>query len=466
MIFVLFILLLFLLWFNYLVFKKEFFSPAVLLCAFACVCVFFCLFNYNNWELKSFSFKTTVVILLALVSFSLASKVTMRITFSRRKVNRPGKVFTMRNGYCNAIAFYRIPNYFTLFVSAFMLVIMYQYYKEISYIGEVGRSIYSIKTYPLLWYVKNIDTGMSVNFITSNLVDIGFVFSYLYIYFFIYNVTKTHKVKKYLIYLIPIMIYAIQSVMFGGRTGLLQMVTLIIVLKYYIEAGIKKEKYSKIFKNNLKKIVPALIVVLAVFWYLNDVSGRVATTMSPVYYISLYVGSGIKNLDTFLNDFQWKNFGKGFGWETFSGIYSFLKHFFNISYDGLVLEYQDSINGLFMGNVYTSLRRFYHDFGYIGVIVLPFIMGCVISSFSKGTRKIMENLSVDSKWTSEAKTITYGILVYSIVLFFIEDFFFMNVISLNLILKIIELYIANWLLLQLKIVKRVGIGSEHKNQNM
>lgn len=448
MIFALFSFLLILLWINYIVFKRDFFSPAVLLCAFACVCVFFCLLNYNNWELSTFSGNTAFMIVLAIVSFACASKLVMKITIHKK--NKISKKVS------SAVACYKIPNYFTILVSICMIAITYQFFKEVSYIGEVGRRMYSVKTYPLLWYVKNIDTGLSVNLITNSLVDIGYVFSYLYIFFFIYNVTRTHKIKKYLIYLLPVLIYAIQSVLFGGRTGLLQMATLIIVLIYYIEVGTKREKYSKIFKKYVKKLVPAFVIILLVFWYLNDASGRATTSMSPLYYVSVYVGSGIKNLDSFLKSYKWVDFGAGFGWETFGGIYSFLKHFFNIAYDGLVLEYQSHVNGLYMGNVYTSLRRYYHDFGYIGIIVLPFFMGSVISIFAKGTRRTLLSLTINSRKTSEAGIIIYGILAYAIAIFFIEDFFYINVLSTDYILKFIELFIVNWFLLKLKIVKRVG----------
>ena len=439
---------------NYNYEHKNFYSPSVLLSCVGCVCTAFCIINYKNWNMSEYGIYTVVIVILAVISFSLASHVTSKISISKRKnfVKSYNQIVVQKS----KIISYEIPTWFTLLVSIVIGINTYQYFKQVIYIAGVARSMYSVKTYDMLWYFKNVDTGLSVDFITSNLTDIGYAFSYLYLFFFLYNVISTKRIIKYLPYCIPCAIYAVQSVLFGGRTGLLQMITLMVVLIFYFMSSIYNIKLSNIMKKYMKKILIIVFVGLFVFVLLNNISGRSQSNMSFFYYISVYIGSGLKNFDTFLKSFNRSFVNKSFGWETFGGIYTFLNRFMDIDYDGLVLEFQPRLNNLFMGNVYTALRRYYYDFEILGIIVLPAFSGTVISFSEKQARKAISQLNIKSKAIDEAKCIIYGILVYAVVLFFIEDFFYINVMSVNYILKIIEILFGNWILIKTKIVKRIG----------
>ena len=429
---------------NYMAFKKNVFSPAVLISVTACFCTCFCIINYDNWSLKTYNEKTLIAILLTVASFSMSSFLSSRIRMHQ---------CIMRQG--NSVRTYEIAKWFTITVSIVTAANVFMYFKEISRIADVAKSMYPVKTYSMLWYAKNIDTGLQVNSIISNLTDAGYVISYLYIYFFVYNVVSTKKVRQYISYIIPILIYAVQSVLFGGRTGLLQMITVAGVSFYYIVAFKRKFRFSKVVSKYIGKILIALIVVLFLFRVLNDISGRGKSEMSLLYYISVYIGGGMKNLDSFLQS-NYKIVQKGFGWETFAGIYNFLKRFSNIPYDGLVLEFQPSINGLFLGNVYTAIRRYYYDFGWTGVVVIPAILGGIITIIERNCRETIKSLHVKSKPYAEAKCILYGIFTYGLVIFFIEDFVFLNIVSVDYFLKITELFVIDTLLIKLRVVKRNG----------
>lgn len=450
MIFIQLILLFVITIFSFYLQKKNLFSPSVLLGASASVCTLFCILNYNNWNMNSYEAYTVWLIIISVISFSTVSYVVSRINIT---VGRKTK--KNHSGTENKIDHYYIPNWFTLGISIILAVCTYLYYKEISYIAQVAKNMYPIKDYDMLWYVKNIDTGLSVNFIVSNLTDLGYVLSYLYIFFLIYNILSTRKIKKYIMYLLPIGIYAVQSILFGGRTGLLQMLVLTGTLVFYLVASIRNKRMRTVFRYYMKRLIPVGICALLIFWYLNDVSGRSGTNMSPFYYISVYIGSGIKNLDSFLRNFDGICGNDGFGWETFCGIYTFIKRFTNINYDGLVLEFQPRINGLFMGNIYSAIRRYYYDFGVAGIIILPSVISIVLTILEKKTRKIVFGLNTKSSSSSEAVCIIYGIFVYAVVIFFMEDFFFINIISVNYLLKILELVLCNWFLLKIGLVKRI-----------
>lgn len=429
---------------NYIIYKKNIFAPAVLISVMSCICTSFCIFNYNRWNLETYSGTTLIVILLAVVSFSISSFFSSKIRFGR-----------IEKKQYNSVESYDISNWFTIIISIVTAINALMYYKEISKIAYIARSMYPVKTYSMLWYVKNIETGLRVNTIVSSLTDLGYVISNLYIFFFVYNIVSTRKIKPYILYTIPIMVNVIQSLLFGGRTGLLQMTTVGAVTFYYTVVVKRKFQFSNVIKKYRGKILIVLIAILILFRLLNDISGRGKSEMSLLYYISVYIGSGMKNLDTFLKNNNFIQM-KGFGWETFAGIYNFLKRFLNISYDGLVLEFQPSINGLFLGNIYTAIRRYYHDFGWIGVIVIPSILGWIATILERNCRETLNTLNEKSKFGVEANCILYGIFTYGIVIFFIEDFVFLNIVSIDYVMKIIELFLINILLLKLGVAKRNG----------
>lgn len=427
---------------NYIINKKNILAPAVLISVMSCVCTCFCIINYDKWNLKTYSGKTLIVILLAVISFSFSSFFSSKIRLKIRERKQRNTVET-----------YDVSNWFTIIISIVTSINAFVYYKEIYRIAFVAKSMYPIKTYSMLWYVRNIDTGLRVNTIVSSLTDVGYVISNLYIFFLIYNVVSTKKIRPYILYILPILIYVIQSLLFGGRTGLLQMATVAIVSFYYVVAVKRKFKFSNILRKYTGKIVIVLIIILVLFRLLNDISGRGKSEMSLLYYISVYIGSGMKNLDSFLQN-NYTIQPKGFGWETFAGIYNFLKRFLGVPYDGLILEFQPSINGLFLGNIYTAIRRYYNDFGCIGVVVIPAILGWITTILERNCRETLKSLHVDSKLGVEVNCILYGIFTYGLMIFFIEDFVFLNIVSIDYFMKIIELYVIDILLLMLGVVKR------------
>ena len=92
-----------------------------------------------------------------------------------------------------------------------------------------------------------------------------------------------------------------------------------------------------------------------------------------MYYLAFYCGAEIKNLDIFLNSTKTKP--AIWGEQTFVNLVKAIGRFFISGFDQyyLINPYQ-SVNGYYLGNVYTTFKAYIHDFGYIGMIILIIIM--------------------------------------------------------------------------------------------
>ena len=153
--------------------------------------------------------------------------------------------------------------------------------------------------------------------------------------------------------------------------------------------------------------------------------GRVSTLKGFDFRNSatIYLSGGVRNLDLFLKDPP--NTVKLFGEETFTylwrNITSVLK---NRKLLTRVLEFR-TINGENTGNIYTSFRRFYHDFGFLGVCLLSYIQGTIISS-------LYYNINRSEKANRIGFTeVLYYYLSCSTIYIVIEDTFFSYYFSIT-----------------------------------
>ena len=90
-------------------------------------------------------------------------------------------------------------------------------------------------------------------------------------------------------------------------------------------------------------------------------------------YITEYIGGSIQLLDEYMNeDSLLIDNGRV---ETFPGIVQSLQKigFMKNINAKKQLEFRHVINNMYLGNVYTSLRRVYNDYGYVGIILIQFM---------------------------------------------------------------------------------------------
>jgi oligosaccharide repeat unit polymerase len=243
-----------------------------------------------------------------------------------------------------------------------------------------------------------------------NMQALGFWFGYVF--------ANNLAAKRFsVIPLIIVLLSMVNCLARGARTNAALMVA--VILCYYLI--LLRKSNPKKLKNMQAGLFIRVTIVVAIFILtfkqVGLLMGRTITSNS-MDYVSMYVGAEIKNLDTFL---QGKTIMTGldlWGGQTFMALYGAFKDQLGIT-GKLMLDLPDQyVNGLWLGNVYTTFYPYIYDFGYMGVVVLVAIMSLICH--------IAYHRAIRAKFTTwpSYSLVLYGYLWCSLVLSFFSNKFY------------------------------------------
>jgi|GEM_PF-1715067 len=251
---------------------------------------------------------------------------------------------------------------------------------------------------------------------------------------------KNGKRKHLILTFINFLICIVGSMTSGGRGGAVQLI--IAFLAAYLILYSRANNWQA--KIPFKIILRVAIVVLITgygFVAVMDLIGRSEINLIGKY-LSTYCGAEIHNLDYFLN-VSYRN-SEIFGQETFQPIIQYFSGKLGISeWSRYNLDipsiYVHSVTWGYMslGNVCTTFYSYIHDFGYLGAIILPFIMGA-ISQLAYSSAK-NSNINRDQN----LGLIIYSNIAYCLVFSFFSNKFYEIIFSPDMVKKII----CMWLML-------------------
>lgn len=212
------------------------------------------------------------------------------------------------------------------------------------------------------------------------------------------------------------------------------MVILIAIFCFYYCLSRGQKGWSR--QKNGRFIASTLAVgavVLLAFPGIAELLGRESDAGSNSFdYLSVYIGAEIKNLDIFLRNAVIPVRSTMWGSQTFVNILPWFAKIFNftLSGEGLTLPYQ-TVNGVYLGNVYTTYYAYLYDFGLLGVFTLIPVMAGISQSFFERIISI-----------KNPKRVPYSFLIYSnivssLVLSFFSNKFFEQIFSRTFILIIL-----------------------------
>lgn len=401
MIYILLILLLELFYVSYINARKDIFSPSAMLCIGYILSIICTIILDENIH-----FNTFIYIIIGIVSFCLGEWL-VTVKSSKQIKNKNNVLLYVIN----------VKRWKVILVVIIDLIIVLLYYKEISKLaGSIGSysnfsemmSQFRMKAY----WSSDVDSNINqiVNQISKFVLASGFVFLYV----FFNNVIVEKKFKKNIIYLAPVVCYSIQTIFSGGRFGLLKLVCASLVISYIIyhrKVGWNKNISVKYIKNGI--LIIAFVCIG--FYMLKEVVGRESTTTSIIDYFAWYDGGSIVVLDVYFQSFSIKSFGT----ETFSTVYSFLNKLglttFNIVRN---LDFSMSSQGK-VGNVFTAIRRFHHDFGILGIIILQMLEGMILGKLYNRIKRKRNNVKKD------LLIVIYSYLFIAIPMNSVDDYFYM-----------------------------------------
>lgn len=424
---------------TYFIFK-DLFHPAMIICeSFLVACLCAC-YNVNSWG-ANLQLRTVNIIIIGITSFIIGSIIAEIL--KRTKKNKFISKYENYNNIKDEFIKINLTMSIILILISGIILIIYTVYwnKAIGGFSDINSLMSQMTKYRYeLSFEGTVENSIPtiINQMIKFSKAIAYVFMYIYIHNkVLFNIFKDkNKVnrKELILFIISAIFYLPLTLMSGGRFELFVYVIAYVVMWIIIDSFYKGKRAISMTK--IFKIVLLLSISVILFSASRTLVGR--TDDSDILsYVTTYFGGGIKGFDEYIK-FPVEN-SDIFGKETFYGINKTLNQIglLKESYNRH-LEFR-SINGISLGNVYTSMRGMYNDFGIIGVILLQFILGFIITKFYKKVKK-----DIGRKINNQL--IFYCIIIHSVYFSAYLEFFYNTVLSINYLLFFICLFIVSILI--------------------
>lgn len=448
-------LLIVLLFVCYSVFNRDLLYPPVIAVAMFLFSSVVGLLRYDAWNIADYSGFTVLLIMTGLLSFIFSSFLVYQIF--------------PHNYTKNITPFHRerieLNGLFLCIVIAVLLVHDYLYYSFILKNVESMR-VFGLSVGLMINYFRNMGYTETVRLAEPIYLQILSVLSYIAgifsLFIFAHNSIFNRLKKQEFLLAIIIILNLCYNLLNSNRGALLRLLAELICC-YYVFWSMKSGWVQVINKKFIKLSLRVLVFFIPCFIALAFFTGRYGdiekfdiSRFEALNYLSIYSSSGVRNFDLYVK--QPVIDDKIIGKESFYGINRFLYNRFDIGvfYDPN-LEFR-SIKGKNTGNIYTAFRRYYADFGIIGLILLPFIMGVFFSYiYCKAKCDVRKN------------KVTFFLLMfvslsYCIFYFPIDDTFYHFNLRVGIIPIYVLLYCLYWFVRDdSRLVLKFRSHSGHKN---
>lgn len=459
------LLLLFIL--SFLIFEKDIISPAfVFSLGFVVQAVFVAIYA-KKWEL-GLHLNTFLVISLGIAEFIAVSYI-VHIIFDRvrkknKKIKEDSKNECKENSK-NKIESIQINRILEILYLIFMIIVtgIYLYFIVKSVDGNfwgISNILDAMTKYDNI--SKFSDKAVGLPFLITNLEELVMASGYWFIYVAINNYIKDKKVNC--VEILIIIVSIISSMLNGSRTTAFMMLFASATIFIIMIQRVKNENNILTLKL-IKNIAILGCVFVTIFYFSAQAWGRISKD-EKIYYFAIYCGAEVKNLDIFLQEKEYVKNSELWGSQTFYSIIQTLGKKVGIN------EFKDykldlpfrNINGLNLGNVYTTFYPYIYDFGYIGEFVLILIMAVIcqiVYEWMKGVKlKKYPTLSI----------LIYTNIVNCLILSFFSNKFYENIITMAMIKKIVFwitlnliFCIINWNKILNIIEKKIAQSRKEKN---
>lgn len=438
------LLLIILLWLiSYIFTKKDIFSPPSVFCGIFIVSILFCIPNLEKWNFDMGE-RTFFVVFLGILFFCIGY---FFFYSSKRILSRQ---LVLQEYEIKKII---IPTYkiiiFT-FLQFFTICLIYIALNEYP-----GNTIFErIMSYRISILDTNGYDSKMPTYIMS-LYSFCYVGTQIIMYILVNNFNITPKIKS--IYIINILLIVMMSFMFGNRTQVMGIMVYFIVIMYIYY--LRKNMWN--VKIKLKTYIKILAIVILVLIAFPTVGMFLVGRGDENYFsqmniinlvweqLSIYIGAPLKLLDLYLYTDYGMNYNFPIAFATFKEFYSWVGMKLNI------IEWVNTTeiggfrydNGISLGNVYTTFRDFFVDFGFIGVVIFSFIMGCIMAYvFIKVKYKssVIDNSKIDFA------LIIYAYIFSEFIFSFFTNRIFSLIFSYPFLKAIISIVIFSYLFIEKK----------------
>ncbi|MCI8359890.1 MAG: oligosaccharide repeat unit polymerase [Clostridiales bacterium] len=415
MIYILFIALLVLTGVAFVAGNRNILSPWTIVCAMFTLSAFFAMINVNKWG-YTIDAATVLIILSALAVFGVAHQLILHFMEKRRAVIYRGRTFCPMSKCRTAVLHtpIQLPITQMLLVCGVLFVMLLFYFYKTYQLSLTAGNPGGLSS--MLKYVReavlNFGTiGKLGNIFAVIAQAAGYVFSFIFLYNLIWCGWKWQDI----LLAVPLVILMAFRVLSAARDGF------IIDIAYLLIVGcvLYQQKKRWNYWNTVKIILlgAAALCLFLVIFRLTGLMKDSGTGTSMFSSISKYIGFSIPGFNDYvLNPRADTGY---FGDHTLLSVYSVLRQL------GLDLP-QLSIHHDFVAfpgiesNVYSCLRRYIEDYGYLGMYVIMAGLGALYSALFH---------TVQSRPDSNFLLIVYANLSYSLFMCAIDDQFLLYVFS-------------------------------------
>jgi len=397
----------------FLMFGSDLLSPSIAFTLPFIVSNCFLIINVNSWSI-SIQSRTFFVILIGICALFLGELITR--TFFVNKHKKVSK--TVSKGSFSQVL--RPKKIATNLIIIYMLVILAWYFHHV----YTTAMLFKNNKIPILATYRQAEK--SVNPILKLGITSSLAICYFYLLAFLDNYINL-GIKK-MKYLIPVLLFFIMSILSSGRIDVLYLIISALAISYILY----KKKYGWRNTLNLKVVrigVLSFLSFFVVFYFLGMFTGK-SNINSFFNIISLYAGSSIAALDSFLVNYNYDI--TNFGSETLHGVTNFFK-IFGVEMtltDNRILEFVHLGTMPHRTNIYTAFRRLLNDFGYLGMILIQFFTG-ILYSFIYLKNKY--NLYKNEKFGILFYVFLFRYLVFQVT----DERIIVNVFTITTIMQII-----------------------------
>lgn len=429
------LLLLLVLWLVYNTNGRDILSPDFIFTLSFILLVSGAIPYQKLWNLD-LHYNTFLVIVLGILEFYIVG------LFIRKSVNKNINIKKLE--YCN------VERYKDILFLIILIVVNILYINNIIKIvngslGNFSQISNYIATYNNLSKFTNQTVQLSS--IISNMKIVVKAGSYWYLYVLINNYIVTNKFDK--TKLVIVIVYFISTILSGGRNGAFDMLLATIFLFIFLKSrnnGILPKINFKLVRNI------GILAILFLYLFTNSMTTLIGRNMedynnNKLYYLSIYCGAELKNLDSFLQEKEnYKKKTEIWGGQTFFQLNNIRNKLSTNKYEPYQLDLPfRTVNGLDLGNVYTTFYAYIYDFGYWGEFFCVLIMAIISQLIYEKSKKVA---LLDKPRIS---ILIYSYMFSSLLLSFFSNKFYENNINFTIIKMIIIWLLFNWFFGKLKI---------------
>lgn len=433
MIFVLFFITLAIFFFTFVMADNDIMFPGCIVCLvwlFGEICV---VYNIGYWNVdltnRTVIIYVTTILIFVIMAF-IGDNILKKIGCKYKSV---GNQFRETNSIQLTKGIYI---FFFLFNVIVAIIVIKSVWKSAGINSFIGNENYSIA----MSQYRSSDDNLPG--IVKQLYKIMKCDSYIFLYLFCQNLQKriNQNATKYLL---PCIFFGIASLSTGSRTEVLQFFIAAIVM-IYIKMQQEREWSKKLNFKYIVGCILAIVLFLFLFDFIKTFVGRL-NGLDPIRYITGYAGGSIELFDLYLKGNTVKS--QQFGQLTFYSLWQNIEKMKLGIWQQTGLEFRIS-NGHLIGNLYTSIRRYYQDFGIVGNYLLQSVMALFYAGWY---RMIKKNRKYDNAYS----IIMYCMIVSPLFLHAIDDTFFSGFLCINtvvfaIITRIIYLLFIGKIKLKLK----------------